>query len=44
MNGGFNVGQRLSGTLYDLRVWDRAISDEQIAQNYQQVLGSTETG
>ncbi len=44
INGGFNTSQRLSGTLYDIRVWDRAISDEQISLNYHQVPGSTETG
>ncbi len=44
INGGYVVSQRLSGTLYDIRVWDRAISDEQISLNYQQVPGSTETG
>ncbi len=44
VNGGFNTAQRLSGTLYDIRVWDRAISDDQISLNYHQVPGSTETG
>ncbi len=44
INGGYNTSQRLSGTLYDIRVWDRAISDEQISLNYHQVPGSTETG
>ncbi len=44
VNGGFNSAQRFSGTIYDLRVWDRAISDEQVALNYQQAPGSTETG
>ncbi len=44
VNGGYNSAQRFSGTLYDIRVWDRAISDEQIALNYQQVPGSSETG
>ncbi|MDX1930867.1 MAG: VCBS domain-containing protein [Pirellulaceae bacterium] len=44
INGSFTTSQRLSGTLYDIRVWDRAISDEQISLNYHQVPGSTETG
>ncbi len=44
VNGGYNSAQRFSGTLYDVRVWDRAISDEQISLNYQNVPGSTETG
>ena len=44
VNGGYNATQRFSGTLYDVRVWDRAISDEQISLNYQQVPGATETG
>ncbi len=32
LGGGFNATQRFSGTLYGIRVWDRAISDEQIAR------------
>ncbi len=44
VDGGYVTNQRLSGTVYDLRVWNNAISDEQISLNYQQVPGSTETG
>ncbi len=44
VNGGFNASQRFSGSIYDVRVWDRAISDEQISLNYQQAPGATETG
>ena len=43
-NGSFDAAQAFKGTLYDVRVWNNAISDEQISQNYQQVPGSTETG
>ena len=43
-NANFNTAQRFSGTLHEVRVWDRAISGEQISQNYQQKLGSTPTG
>ena len=43
-NANFNTAQRFSGTLHEVRVWDRAISGEQISQNYQQKLGDTPTG
>ena len=44
VGGGFNSTQRFSGTLHELRVWDRAISAEQVSQNYQQKLGTAPTG
>ncbi len=44
VNGGYNSAQRFSGTMYGIRVWDRAISDEQISRNYQQNFATSETG
>ncbi len=44
LNGGYLTSQVLKGTLYDVRVWNSAISDEQIALNYQQSPGTSETG
>ena len=44
VDGSYDSTQRFSGTLHDIRVWNRAISSEQVAQNYQQKLGDTPTG
>ncbi len=44
VNGGYNASQSFSGTLHDVRVWNRAISAEQVSYNYQNVAGVTETG
>ncbi len=44
VNGGYSTTQRFSGTLFGARVWDRAISDEQISRNYQQNFATSETG
>ncbi len=44
INGGYNAGQIFSGTFHDVRVWNRAISAEQVSYNYQNVAGSAETG
>ncbi len=44
VDGTYDATQNFSGTVYDVRVWDSAISDEQIAGNYQQVPGASETG
>jgi choice-of-anchor C domain-containing protein len=44
VDGGYSSTQIFSGTLHDIRVWNRAISAEQISQNYQQKLTDTPTG
>ncbi|XZE33950.1 cadherin domain-containing protein [Pirellulaceae bacterium SH501] len=44
VNGGYTAAQVFSGTMYGVRVWDRAISGEQIALNYQSNISSNETG
>ncbi len=44
VDGGYNAAQSFSGTLHDVRVWNRAISGEQISQNYQQKLGDVPPG
>jgi choice-of-anchor C domain-containing protein len=44
VDGGYNSTQVFSGTMHDIRVWNRAISDEQISQNYQQKLTDIPTG
>ncbi len=44
VDGNYNPAQRFSGTLYGMRVWNSAISDEQIARNYQQNFATSESG
>ncbi len=44
LDGTYDPAQCFKGTLYDLRVWNNAISDEQISNNYQQVAGFNESG
>ena len=44
VNGGYDANQVLRGTLYDLRVWNGAVSGEQISLNYQQTPGGAESG
>ncbi len=44
IDGGYNAAQRFSGTLYGMRIWNSAISDEQIARNYQQNFATSEPG
>ncbi len=44
LDGGYDTTQCFRGTLYDLRVWNSAISDEQIATNYQHVPGTADSG
>ncbi len=44
IDGGYNSTQVFSGTLHDLRIWNRAISAEQIANNYQQKINNGPTG
>ena len=44
VDGGYSTTQVFSGTLQEVRVWNKAVSAEQIAQSYQQKLGDTPTG
>lgn len=44
VDGGYNSAQMFSGTVHDIRVWNRAISAEQISQNYQQKLTDIPSG